>query len=196
MRGQDDRDAGGAKIGHHLPHVLAQLHVDARGRFVQKQNPRFVGQRLGDQDAALHAAGQGDDPAVLAVPQRQLPQHLFQMRVVARLAEQTARQAAGVQHSLERFQRQFLRHQPDQRARAAVARHYVVAADGHMAGRGQHDPADRRNQRGLACAVRAKQGDDLALLYVEVDGIERVEPRGIGLGQVADGYDGGHGRLR
>ena len=58
---------------HQLPHVAAQLDVDAGGRLVEKQDPRLVRQRLGDQHAALHAARERHDLAVLLVPQRQVP---------------------------------------------------------------------------------------------------------------------------
>ena len=42
MRGQDDGDAGGAQVAHHLPHVLAQFDVDAGGRLVEEQHLRLV----------------------------------------------------------------------------------------------------------------------------------------------------------
>ena len=74
--GQDDGHAGGAQRAHHLPHVLAQLDVDAGGRLVEEQDLRLVRQRLGDQHPALHAAGQRHDLAVLAVPQGQVLEHL------------------------------------------------------------------------------------------------------------------------
>ncbi len=38
VRGEDDGDAGCAQRAHHLPHVLAQLDVDARRRLVEEQN--------------------------------------------------------------------------------------------------------------------------------------------------------------
>ena len=38
VRGQDDGDAGGAQLAHHLPHVLAQFDVDAGGRLVEEQD--------------------------------------------------------------------------------------------------------------------------------------------------------------
>ena len=68
VRGQDDGDAGGAQPAHHLPHVLAQLDVDAGGRLVEEQDARLVRQRLGDHHAALHAAGQRHDLVVAACP--------------------------------------------------------------------------------------------------------------------------------
>ena len=118
---------------HHFPHALAQFDVDARGRLVEEQDLRLVRQRLGDHHAALHAAGQRDDLGVLLVPQRQVLQHLLDMRGIFRLAEQAAAEADGRPHRFERIGVQFLRHQPDQRARGAVVAVDVVAADGDAA---------------------------------------------------------------
>jgi hypothetical protein len=56
MSGQDDGDARCAQLAHDLPHVLAQLDIDAGGRLVQEQDLRLVRQRLGDHHPALHAA--------------------------------------------------------------------------------------------------------------------------------------------
>ena len=61
VRGEDDGHAGVAQRAHDLPHVLAQLDVDAGGRLVEEQDLRLVRQRLGDQHAALHAARQRHD---------------------------------------------------------------------------------------------------------------------------------------
>ena len=116
-------------VAHHLPHVLAQLDVDAGGRLVEEQDLRLVRQRLGDHHAALHAAGQRHDLAVLLVPQRQVLQHLLDVRGVGRLAEQAAAETDGGPHRLERVGGQLLRHQADQRARRAIVADDVVAVD-------------------------------------------------------------------
>src|SRR3546814_4459691 len=54
----DDGDASLAQFADQFPHVAAQFDVDPGGRFVQEEHARFVGERLGDHHAALHAAGQ------------------------------------------------------------------------------------------------------------------------------------------
>ena len=87
--GQDDGDAAFAQAPHQRPHVAAQLDVHARGRLVEKQDLRLVRQRLGDHHAALHAARQRHDLVVALVPQRQVAQHLLDVRRVRRAAEQT-----------------------------------------------------------------------------------------------------------
>ena len=50
-------------------------------------------------------------------------------------------------------------------------------------------PADDADQRRLAGAVRAEQREDLALVDVEVDRLQRLHARRIGLAQAADGDD-------
>ena len=192
MRGQDDGDAGGAQIAHHLPHVLAQFDVDAGGRLVEEQDLRLVRQRFGDQHAPLHAAGQRDDLGVLLVPQRQRAQHLLDMRRVARLAEQAAAEADGAPDALEGVGVQFLRHQPDHRARRAVVLEDVVAVDRDLAGGRNQNAADDADQRRLAGAVGAEQGEDLATFDVEIDLLQRPEPGRVGLGEIFDGNDGLH----
>ena len=92
---------------------------------------------------------------------------------------------------LERVGRQLLRHQADLAARGAVVAHDVVAVGEHRAGAGVDDAADDADQRGLAGAVGPEQREDLAAADVEVDVLERLEARGVGLADVADRDDGG-----
>ena len=193
VRGEDDGDAGGAQRAHHVPHVLAQLDVDAGGRLVEEQHLRLVRERLGDQHAPLHAAGQRHDLGVLLVPQRERAQHLLDVAGIGRQAEQPAAERDRRPHRLERVGVELLRHQADQRAGGAIVGEDVMAADRDRAGRRRHDPADDADQRGLAGAVRPEQRENLALVDVEVDALERLEPGGIGLRQVGDRNDRGHG---
>jgi len=51
---------------------------------------------------------------------------------------------------------------------------------------GRHDSADRIDQRGLARAIGAEQGEDLALVDVEIDGLQRLQPALVGLAEAAD----------
>jgi hypothetical protein len=162
---------------------------------VEKQDLRLVRQRLGDHDAAHHAAGQRDDLGVLLVPQRQILQHLLDMIGVLRLAEQAAAEADGRPHRLERVGVQFLRHQPDQGTRGAIIGVDVMAVDGDAAFAQIGDAADDADQRGLAGAVRPQQREDFAALDLEVDAVERPETGAIGFRQICNGDDGSHAGL-
>jgi hypothetical protein len=79
-----------------------------------------------------------------------------------RLAEQAAAERHRRPHRFEGVGGQFLRHQADQRARGAVVGDDVVAVDRTRARAGIDDAADDADQRGLAGAVGAEQGEDLA----------------------------------
>ena len=196
MRGQDDGDAGGAERAHHLPHVLAQFDVDAGGRLVQEQNLRLVRQRLGDQHAPLHAAGQRHDLLILLVPERDVLQHLLDEGRIVRLAEQPAAEGAGRPHRLEGVGVKLLRHKPDHGARGAVVADVVVAVHRHGAAGRIGDAADDVDQRGLAGAVRPEQRENLAAPDLQVDAFQRLETRVVGLGKISNGDDGLHGDSR
>src|SRR5581483_278223 len=74
------------------------------------------------------------------------------------------------------------------------SRRPIVAADivpvrlDRAAGR-RDDAADDRDERRLARAVRAEQGEDLAFLDLEADVAKRLMAAGIDLGKAADGND-------
>ncbi len=182
----------GPQFAHQLPHVLAQFDVDAGGRLVEKQDLRLVRQGLGDHQAALHAAREHADLGVFLVPQRELPEHFFDQRRIGRLAEQPARKPHGRRRRLEGVGGQFLRHEPDARARRAVIRKNVVAVDQDRAARRLHDAANRRDQGRLAGAVRAEQRENLAVADVQVDVFQGLEARSIGLIEMRDGDCGRH----
>src|SRR6185295_11702243 len=68
-------------------------------------------------------------------------------------------------------------------------------AEDRDAARGQAaDAAGERDQRGLAGAVGAEEGENLALLDLEADALQRLEARVVDLADVPDG-DGGWHRL-
>jgi hypothetical protein len=189
VRRQDDRDAAVAQAAHHLPHVAAQLDVDAGRGLVEKQDRRLVRQRLGDQHAPLHAAGQGQDLRVPLVPQRQVAQDSLDVRRVGLPAEQPAAEADRRPDAFEGIGVQFLRDQADLAARGAIVADDVVAVGEHGARARIDDAADDVDQRRLAGAVRAEQREDLAAGDRQVDALERVESVRVGLAEAGDRYD-------
>ena len=58
-----------------------------------------------------------------------------------------------------------------------------------MTGAGARLAEDRHHQRGLAGAVRADQGDDLAVVDVEIDALQRHDV-------AVEGFDPAHGEQR
>jgi len=84
---------------------------------------------------------------------------------------------------------QFLRHQPDQRARGTILLADVIAADDDAAFAEIGNAADDADQRGLAGAVRPEQRKDLAAVDFQVDIVKCLETGAIGLRQICNGYD-------
>tara|TARA_B100000674_G_scaffold477395_1_gene472962 strand:- start:128938 stop:129147 length:210 start_codon:yes stop_codon:yes gene_type:complete len=69
MGGENDGDTLAPQITDHVPHIPPQLHINPGSGFIQEQNPRLVGQCLGNQNATLHATGQLHDAVITLVPQ-------------------------------------------------------------------------------------------------------------------------------
>ena len=87
----------------------------------------------------------------------------------------------------------LLRHQADLRAGRAVVTDDVVASHQHPAFARIDDAADDADQGGLARAVGAEQGEDLALANVQVDALQGRVPGRIDLVQLRNGDDRLHG---
>jgi hypothetical protein len=192
MRGQDDRHPVVAQPPDHRPHVAAQFDIDARRRLVEEQQIGFVGQRLGDQHAALHPARQLHDLGVALVPQRQRCQHALDRFGRAGLAEQPARKGDNVADRLEHVGRQLLRHKANPPPRRAPPLVHVDAVEADRAARGVHQPANRANERRLPRAIGPEQRKNLAAHDVERHVIERAVATGVGFAEIGDGEDGGH----
>ena len=123
--------------------------------------------------------------ASLLVPQRQVAQHLLDVRRVRRLAEQAAAEADRRPDRLEGVGGQLLRHQADlARARRGSRARCRGRRRSPLPALGVDDAADDADQRRLAGAVRAEQREDLAAADLEVDALQRLEPGRVGLGEL------------
>src|SRR5690606_6044345 len=100
---------------------------------------------------------------------------------IGRLAEQAATEAHGVPDRFESVGGELLRHQPDAGAGLAVLGDDVVTGRRDTAAGGHDEPTDGAAERRLARPVGAQQSEYLALVDVQVDVLERLEPRGVGL---------------
>jgi hypothetical protein len=182
---QDDGHAPLPQSAHHFPHVAAQLHVHAGSRLVQEQDFGLVRQRLGNQHAPLHAAGQRHHLGVPFVPKRQRTQDVLDVGRIGWQPEQAAAEGDRSPHGFEHVGEQFLRDQADLAPRRAIVAHHVVAGGEHRAFAGRDQPANDADQGRLARAVRPEQGEDLALADVQVDALERLEAAGVGFLEVS-----------
>ena len=173
--GEDDGDASGPQGPDHLPHVPSEFDIDPRRGLVQEQDGGLVAERLGDHHPPLHAPGQGHDLGVLLVPEGQVLQDLFDMGRIGGLAEQAPGEGDRIPDSLEGVRRQFLGNQADLAAGGAIIADDVVTRRGDLPLCRIDDAADDADQGGLARAIGAKQGEDLALGYREIDTIDCYE---------------------
>ena len=151
------------------PHIAAQVDVDAGGRLVEKQHVGLVAQRLGDHRPPLHAARQFDDSRVALVPQRKIAEQPLDICRIGGAPEQPAAVADRVQDGRENIERDLLRHQADDPPGGAIVAHDVMAVDENPARSHRHRAADDADQRRLAGAVRAEEGENLAFGDLEVD---------------------------
>jgi hypothetical protein len=140
--------------------------VQRRGRLVEQQHGRFLGQRPGEHGALALATGQAGQPALGEHGQPQ-PVHGAPGRVpvvAAGAAEVTEVGGAAEQHVLAdrhvRREHRFLRHVGDQPGPAgdrpqfgAVQQHVPAVAD---------QPGGGAQQGGLAGAVRSDQAEPAA----------------------------------
>src|ERR1700724_2706486 len=106
---------------------------------------------------------------------------------VGRLAEEAAAEAHGRPDRLERIRGQFLRDKTDHGSRCPVVADDVMTASHDGASGRIDDPADDIDQCRLACAIWAKQAKYLSLADLEVDFLEGLEARGIGLAKPGPG---------
>ena len=194
MCGQDDGDALGAQPAHQRPHVAAEVDVHAGGRFIEEEHVGFVAERLGDHHPPLHAARQFDDSGIALVPQRQVAQQPLDERRIGRAAEQPSAEADRMQDGGENIERDLLRHQANNRSCGAIVAHDVVAVDQYPPRRHRHRAAGDADQRRLAGAVGAQEGENLAFGDLEIDRIERDQAGLIALGHGGDGYHRRHRR--
>jgi hypothetical protein len=183
------------EAGDELPERLAQLDVDARGGLVEDDHGRAVHQRLGDQDAPLHAARELAHVGVALVGEAEVGEQLVDPGVVGVDAEIAALDAQRLAHGKNGSKTSSCGHDADLPARRRVVAVDVVAEDGDASRRRTRQTGEDADQRRLAGAVRAEQAEELALLDVEADVVEGAHvaaSRGVGLGDV-DERDGRHG---
>ena len=128
---------------------------------------------------------------VALVPQRQVAQHLLDVRRVGRPAEQAAAEADRRPDRLERVGGQLLRHQADLGARrAVVAQRCRGRRPAPCPDVGVTMPQTMLISVVLPAPFGPEQREDLALADLEVDALQRREARGVGLVEIADGQRG------
>ena len=176
---QQHRDAVVAQAGHDLQHLAHDQRRQAKRGLVQQQQARARHQRAADGQHLALAARQGGGHLRAPLPQaREDGEDLVHaLRLVAQ-APAPAREAAQQQVVLHRHLAEQLalfghqghavgHHDLDAGACDALAVQMDLAARGQQAHGG-------RQQRGLACAVGADDGDDLAAAHIQIHLVHRL----------------------
>jgi hypothetical protein len=151
-------------------HLPSGLFIQVAGRFVGQDELRVVHQRAGDGDALLLAAGQAIGECLRAVEQA----HGFQkqpglaMRVLNRCAVQLERQHDVLHHRQRGDEVKELEDESDlatakERALVFAERGQVLAVQPDGAAVRLVNAADEVEQRALAAAAFAQDGNELAL---------------------------------
>ena len=193
VRRQDDRrPLAFANLAEILPQIAAGAGVEAGAWFVEQQQSRAVEHALGKFDAAPHAARERFDQIVRPIGEADGGEELVAAR--RQFARREAVQAAVVAEVLG--DRQLLvearRLEDDAELTANGGRFEtkVVAEDRDLALLERNERRQQTEERRLAAAVRAEEGEDFALGDIEreiVDG----ETVAVAVGNVVGG-DGGH----
>ena len=185
--------AGSRELIDEIPEAAPRDRIDAAGRLVEKDDRRFVENRAAERETLPPSAGQVGGAHLLApLEARHLddeappPLEPFGIEPV-----DAAEKPDVLIDGQPLVERKPLRHVADPALDAFRIAPDVDAADrGRAAGR-LEQPAQHADRRRLAGAVAAQEPEDLALLHVErqiVDRDELAEPAG----EMADG-DGVHG---
>ena len=157
---------------------LLRLNVDAGGRLVEDEQRRLGGQRLGDERALLLAAGERLQRGVGALGEPDARDRLVDDRAVAPAQgpEQPTRGEPSGRHHLAHGRgrlgselaplRQVAERAPPREGMGGLAEEERVPGERAL------EPEREPDQRRLAAAVRARDGDELALLDPQVDVVQ------------------------
>ena len=170
---------------HQLDEIAAALRVEPDRRLVHQQQARLVQQRARKLDPAAVAAGELRGLVVGALGEAEPCQLLLDARLGdrARNAVQAGmEQKIGGDGELE-VERRLLEDDAEPRQRRhRIARH-VVAHHLDAAGIGGEQAGEQLEQRRLAGAIGAEQGDELAGMGGQADAVDGAD-RAIGLDDV------------
>ena len=176
--GHEDGDADlVAQRADVLPDGVARLRVEPDGRLVEEEHLGVVQQPAGDLQPALHAAGEGAHERMAPVGQPDDVEHVLDA-LLADAARDVVEHGVELQVLIGRepvVERGVLEDHADRLPHAGRLGGDVVAGQlGPAAGRPEQG-REHVDGRALAGAVRAEEAEDLALVDLEIDGIDGPE---------------------
>ena len=192
VRGEEDGLALAVQLAEDLPQREAALRVEAGGRLVEEEDRGPVHDRPRHHQALRHAARERGDR--LLRPAR-TSRNCSSRRSASRLRrrgrhpEEAAVEVEVLPHGERAVERVALRHHADHLLRRGRVRDHVDAADEGAPAGGDHARREHAGGRGLARAVGPEQAEDLALVHLEVELVDRLEPTRVHLGELLGADD-------
>src|SRR5260364_421857 len=109
--------AGAIQLSNKFRKGLTQFHIHASRRFIKHNNGRPVHQRLRNQYAPFHTAGERAHICIRFVRKTEVGEYLIDPIVIAQQAIVTGLGAQGLPHRKKRVKHQFLRYNAERAAR-------------------------------------------------------------------------------
>src|SRR5919201_2526130 len=183
----------GPEAHYFFLHRLTGLRIERAERLVHQQHLGIEGQHARERHALLHAAGELRRIVIAEIGEAghlELALH-YRLDLGAGHALRLEPPGDVAGHGLPREERELLEHHAAVGSRAA----HVAPVDADRAAVGGNEAAHDVEERALAAADRADDGDELALARREVcdvEDLERASVLGVGLLQPVD-FERDHG---
>ena len=188
---QDDRHALFVQTADIGPEHVAQLDIDACGRFIKDKDLGAVDQRLAKQESTAHPARKRAGIGLGLIRKADQFKDIFGFALGFRHAVEARLYVQCAARGEERIEVQFLWHDADGRAGLARVHVLIEPPDFHRPLGFDHQTGENIDQCGLARTVRSQETKDRTRRDVEVDAAQgvfgRLVPCGaVGFAQVAD----------
>jgi hypothetical protein len=168
--GEQHRHPVGCEILHDLAHELAARHVDPGGRLVEERHLGSSDECQRQRQALLLSAGEVTPHRAGAMGETDSIQQLDR---IVRVGEERGGQPEHLDGSDAGVDAAFLQHGTDPRGELVAIGDRVEPQHAHRPGGRAAEPLGGLDGRGLPCAVRAEQRDDLAVVHVERGTVDR-----------------------
>ena len=165
------------QLADRVPQRAPALRVEARRRLVQEKNGRAVHQRRGNVEATAHPTRVGLHGTICGIRKVEPFEQLVRARAIPlfRHVCELAHQAQVFPPGEIRVDRRELPCQADAIPHSGRLFDDVFAEDDRSPLIGTQDRGEDPDRRGLACAVRAEQPEDLAAFDLEIDALQRFD---------------------
>ena len=185
VRREQDRLPGLVQLAQYLPQGEPALRVEAGRGLVEEEDPGPVEDRPGHHQALGHTAGKRVGVGRRAIGQAKVFERLIRglLGFAPAHPEVQAVEEEVLAHGEAAVERVGLGHHADDLLGQAGVGPHVDAADDRFAARRNDAGREHADRRRLARAVGPQQAEDLALVHLEVERVDREDVTRVDLGQ-------------